>query len=257
MSSYIHRELAVGHRVLLQAPSGTFIVPPASKRPVVIFAGGIGITPFISWLETIGQLGTQAPESQLFYANLNSSTHAFRNRIAQLQRALPTLKVVNCYNRPRDEVLGRDFEMQGYLTADVVDDALIQRRARFYLCGPEPMMNAITAGLVERGVPPFDIFSEAFRSPSKPALDPSQRFAVEFRRSQIKAEWAPERGNLLSFGESLGISMPSGCRVGQCESCAVKVLAGKVSHMTGHGPDEADMCLACQAIPATDISIEA
>jgi len=51
--------------------------------------------------------------------------------------------------------------------------------------------------------------------------------------------------------------MPSGCRVGQCESCAVKVLAGKVSHMTGHGPDEADMCLACQAIPATDISIEA
>lgn len=118
-------------------------------------------------------------------------------------------------------------------------------------------MNAITAGLVESGVPPFDIFSEAFRSPSKPARDLSQRFAVEFRRSRIKAEWAPERGSLLSFGESLGISMPSGCRVGQCESCAVKVLAGKVSHMTGHGPDEADMCLACQAIPATDISIEA
>jgi anaerobic selenocysteine-containing dehydrogenase/ferredoxin-NADP reductase len=257
MSSYIHRELAVGHRVLLQAPSGTFIVPPTSKRPVVIFAGGIGITPFISWLETIGHLGTQAPESWLFYANLNSSTHAFRNRIAQLQHTLPTLKVVNCYNRPRDEVLGRDFEMQGYLTADVVDDALILRRARFYLCGPEPMMNAITAGLVERGVPSFDIFSEAFRSPSKPVLDPSQHFAVEFRRSQIKAEWTPERGSLLSFGESIGISMPSGCRVGQCESCAVKVLAGKVSHMTGHGPEEPDMCLACQAIPATDISIEA
>lgn len=257
MSSYIHRQLAVGQKVLLRAPSGTFIVPPASKQPIVMFAGGIGITPFISWLETIGDQGTQAPESWLFYANQNSSTHAFRQRIAQWQRRLPQLTVVNCYNQPRDEVLGRDFEMQGFLTADVVDDELIRRRARFYLCGPEPMMNAITAGLVERGVPPFDIFSEIFRSPPKPVLDPSQRFVVEFRRSQLKAEWTPERGSLLSFGESLGIGMPSGCRVGQCESCAVRVHAGEALHMTGQAPDEPGMCLACQAIPVTDMSIDA
>jgi len=257
MSSYIHRELSVGHKVLLRAPSGTFIVPPASKQPIVMFAGGIGITPFMSWLETLGEQGAQAPEAWLYYANLNGATHAFRERIAQWRRGLPTLTVVNCYNQPRDEVLGRDFEMQGYLSADVVDDDLIRRRARFYLCGPQPMMDALTSGLVERGVPPFDIFSEVFRSPPKPVLDPSQRFAVEFRRSGLKAEWTSERGSLLAFGESLGIAMPSGCRVGQCESCAVKVLAGKVSHLTGHGSDEPGMCLACQAIPVTDLSIDA
>ncbi|RDV00895.1 molybdopterin-dependent oxidoreductase [Trinickia dinghuensis] len=257
MSSYIHRELAVGHKLLLRAPSGTFIVPPASKQPIVLFAGGIGITPFMSWLETIGEQGAQAPESWLFYANQNSATHAFRKRIAHWQRRLPMLTVVNCYNQPRNEVPGRDFELQGYLSADVVDEALIRRRARFYLCGPQPMMDAITAGLIERGVPPFDIFSEAFRSPSKPVLDPSQRFTVEFRRSRLKADWTPERGSLLSFGESMGIGMPSGCRVGQCESCAIKILAGKVSHLSGQGPDEPDMCLACQAIPVTHLCIDA
>ncbi len=39
---------------------------------------------------------------------------------------------------------------------------------------------------------------------------------------------------------------------------AVKVMAGKVSHMTaGMGRMKPICCLACRAIPATDISIEA
>jgi anaerobic selenocysteine-containing dehydrogenase/ferredoxin-NADP reductase len=256
MSSYIHRAFEVGHKVSLRAPSGTFIVPPSSKQPVVMFAGGIGITPFICWLESVKDL-EDAPESWLFYANMNSATHAFRQRIIELQKRLPRLRVVNCYNNPQHEVLGCDYEMSGYLTADVVDEDLIRRRTRFYFCGPEPMMNSITAGLVARGVPPFDIFKEAFRSPSKPRLDPTQRFMVEFTLSNKRALWTPEEGSLLSFAERLGISMPSGCRVGQCESCAVRVAAGKIDHMSGHGPDEANICFACQAIPASEVAIEA
>ncbi|MCA3863660.1 MAG: 2Fe-2S iron-sulfur cluster binding domain-containing protein, partial [Burkholderia sp.] len=98
---------------------------------------------------------------------------------------------------------------------------------------------------------------EAFRSPSRPALDSSKQYAVQFTRSRRTATWTPRDGSLLSFAERLGIALPSGCRVGQCESCAVKVVSGEVTHLSGHGPDESDMCLACQAIPATDVSIDA
>ncbi len=67
MSSHIHRELAGWTQGLASSPQRHLRRTAGfSKRPVVIFAGGIGITPFISWLETIGELGTQAPESQLF-----------------------------------------------------------------------------------------------------------------------------------------------------------------------------------------------
>ncbi|WP_334067502.1 molybdopterin-dependent oxidoreductase [Burkholderia cepacia] len=257
MSSYIHGTLKVGDSVLLGAPGGTFVVPPASRQPVVMFAGGIGITPFISYLESIRDQADRAPESRLFYANLNSTTHAFRERIETLKRRLPTLEVVNCYNQPHDETPGHDYQMLGYLSADVVDDDLIRRRARFFLCGPEPMMQAIASGLIERGVPPFDIFKEAFRSPSRPTPDPSKQYAVQFARSHRTATWTARDGSLLSFAERLGIALPSGCRVGQCESCAVKVMSGEVTHLSGHGPDEPDMCLACQAIPATDVSIDA
>nr|WP_256443086.1 MULTISPECIES: 2Fe-2S iron-sulfur cluster binding domain-containing protein [unclassified Bradyrhizobium] len=70
-------------------------------------------------------------------------------------------------------------------------------------------------------------------------------------------EWSPDKGSLLAFGESMGISMASGCRVGQCESCAVRVVAGVVEHMNGGGPDDPKMCLACQAIPASNVTIDA
>lgn len=105
------------------------------------------------------------------------------------------------------------------------------------MCGPPPMMDAFARGLANRGVPKFDIFREIFRSP--PVLlsgDDGKRFAVTFAASgKATAEWSPAHGPLLSFGEELKLSLPSGCRVGQCESCAVKNVSGKV--IQGSSPD--------------------
>lgn len=261
MSGHIHRALEVGHCVDLRAPGGTFVLPMRSRQPVVMFAGGIGITPFICYLESLASASaiSQRPETWLFYANRHGASHAFRRRIQALREAWPGLHVVDCYAHPRtgEDMPGRDYDRAGYLDASIVDDDLIRRRARFYLCGPEPMMTAVTDGLVARGVPAFDIFKEAFRSPSAPRADASQRFIVEFVRSKKTAQWTPVDGSLLSFAEGLGITMPSGCRVGQCESCAVRVAKGATDHLSGNAPDEPDMCFACQAIPLSDLVVDA
>ena len=137
-------------------------------------------------------------------------------------------------------------------------DELIQARARFYMCGPSPMMDSIRQGLCDRGVPAFDIFSEVFRSP--PVVDANNpgRFDVRFVRSgNIAAQWTADGGTLLAFSEKLGLSLPSGCRVGQCESCAVRVVSGQVRHLHGAEPDDPSVCLTCQAIPTTDVVLDA
>ncbi|WP_414449976.1 molybdopterin-dependent oxidoreductase [Burkholderia sp. 22PA0099] len=261
MSSHIHRALAVGDAVQLRAPGGTFVLPLHSRQPVVLFAGGIGITPFVSYLESLAQAGARRalPEVWLFYANRHGAAHAFRQRIDALREALPTLRVIDCYAHPRPviDIAGLDYQRTGYLDAGVVDAALIERRARFYLCGPEPMMRAIIDGLTARGVPAFDIFKEAFRSPAMPHGDASQSFTITFARSNRTARWTPAHGSLLAFAEGLGVALPSGCRVGQCESCAVRVARGSTDHLSGHAPDEPDMCFACQAIPLSDLVLEA
>jgi ferredoxin len=143
------------------------------------------------------------------------------------------------------------------LSAAVVSDELIARRARVYLCGPEPMMAAIMSGLAARGMPAFDMFKEIFRSPGAPRVDTDAAWPVTFARSGREAVWTPSHGSLLSFAESLGVPLPSGCRVGQCESCAVRVLAGEVDHMSDVALDDPGMCLACQAVPREAIVIDA
>ena len=252
VSGHIHRELKAGQLVSLKPPSGVFVMPLQSRQPVVLFAGGIGITPFLSYLETLVRQ-SEAPRVWLFYANRNgkkSCVQAADRGVAGTPSCC--WRVVNCYaqEEPGCDVSGR-------LSANMVDEKLIQQRARFYFCGPEPMMNSITDQLVAQGSAPFDIFREVFKSPSVPSLDPTQKFAVTFTRAHKTMEWTPDTGSLLSFAEQRGVSIPSGCRVGQCESCSVRVISGVVEHLSGNGPEEPGMCFACQAIPASDIIIDA
>ncbi|WP_201768364.1 molybdopterin-dependent oxidoreductase [Stutzerimonas azotifigens] len=255
-SSHINRALAVGDRVEVQAPSGTFLIPARAQRPLVFHAGGIGITPFISALETAAELGFDG-DILLLYGNRHGAAHAFKHRLRALGQRLPGLRVVDVYSAPGPaERQGVDYQVCGNVTRTLVPDAFFARRALHYLCGPEAMMEAIIAELEAAGVPKFDIFKETFRSPAAPPSG-GARFAVTFARSGQTHEWNNEAGPLLTFAERLGIQLPSGCRVGQCESCAVRVLEGQVVHLHGQDPEDARLCLSCQAIPATTLTLDA
>ncbi|MEI2418235.1 molybdopterin-dependent oxidoreductase [Orrella sp. JC864] len=252
MSGHLHANARVGSAVKVGAPSGSFVLPETSAQPIVLFAGGIGITPFLSYLESLAG-AAHAPEVWLHYANRNRHTRAYGDRLQQLCGQLPRLTVRDYYGDP----LASDPDPREVLGAHVVPDSLIQARARFYMCGPPAMMDSIRQGLCARGVPAFDIFSEIFRSPAAPDPGGTARFEVRFSRSgNAKAQWTAERGTLLGFAESLGLSVPSGCRVGQCESCAVRVVSGQVRHLHGAEPEDPSICLACQAVPASDLVLD-
>ena len=257
VSTYLNSGLRVGDVIDLGGPSGSFVLPRAMQQPMVFYAGGIGITPFMSLLESLPD-GAQA-EICLYFANQNSTTHAFRERLLSHQTRLPNLRVINHYSAALPtEKIGTDYQTQKLVDARDLEDELIKRRARFYLCGPPAMMDAITAGLMARGVPRFDIFSEVFRSPIVPVIADGQQFKVTFARSgKQNLAWKPTDGTLLQFGESMGLSMPSGCRAGQCESCAVTLLSGSVRHLSGTDPEDPSACLTCQAVPQSDVVLDA
>ena len=89
-----------------------------------------------------------------------------------------------------------------------------------------------------------------------PLTGVNRSFNVHFARSKCQATWTPSDGSLLAFGETLGISMPSGCRVGQCESCVLGVIEGHVSHLTPMLGAEDDKCFACQAVPSSNLVLD-
>lgn len=259
-SGHITRRMRVGDRVEAQAPGGRFVIPMVAEFPVVLLAAGIGITPFIAALETLAaQPNAAAAPIILHYGNRNRRDHAFRGRLRALAKKLPNLSVINHYSRPLDDDrLGRDYDAVGRISADSIAPELIEARARFYLCGPEAMLRDLPAGLVARGVPRFEIFLEAFGITAIPAsVDAGASHRVRFARSDRDLVWTSADGSLLDLAEANGLTPPSGCRVGQCESCAVPVLEGQFHYLTHTGSDEPENCLTCCAIPASDLVLDA
>lgn len=111
----------------------------------------------------------------------------------------------------------------------------------------------MTERLVARGMPRFDVFVESFASP--PVVPQTLgRQTIHIAGSGKSFVWAPELGTLLDAAQAAGISLPSGCRVGQCESCAVRILEGNVVHLSGDD-GATDHCLTCQAVPLSELTL--
>ncbi|MGW6857492.1 molybdopterin-dependent oxidoreductase [Streptomyces xanthophaeus] len=259
-STLVHERLGPGDRLYLTSPGGVFAVPTDTGHPVVLLAGGIGVTPFLGYLETLAATGGTVPEVVLHHGNRHSAGHPFRDRIRALEARIPQLTVVDHYAQPLPgDAAGTDYDRAGLVTADDVAPGLLARRARFYLCGPAPMLASLTRGLRSRGVPGFEVFSETFRPERREVSVPDgAAFTVTFARSGRTARWRKGDGPLLGLGERAGVSMPSGCRVGQCESCACTVLEGAAAHLVTPSDDLPEsQVLTCRSVPVTDLVLDA
>jgi ferredoxin len=86
-------------------------------------------------------------------------------------------------------------------------------------------------------------------------------FQITFQKSGKTFDWESSFNNVLDFAEDKGIQMESGCRIGVCGSCKVKLLSGSVTMETEDGLEDGDqanrMILPCVAVPESDLVIDA
>src|SRR3546814_3205640 len=127
-------------------------------------------------------------------------------------------------------------------SSDLIPGELIERRARFYICGAPQAILQTKRDLLARAVFPFEIFEERFRSPRPAAVTaPDAPRRITLARSGREIVWTPAEGSILDAVTKQGIAMASGCRVGQCESCAVRLLEGSVAYAEPPGDLEGDL----------------
>ncbi len=251
------QKLRPGDTVLLEPPGGVFTLPRDATRPVVLLANGIGITPFVGYLESLaqGEAGSHPPRIYLLHGCRSGAEHPLAGRLEELERALPTLRRITAFSRPsaEDRRSGR-FQQEGRLDMSALSDVL-EHRPLAYLCGSPGFVADLIAELARRGVPRFDIFSESFATPvtvPKTLKDCRVRLAG----SGLTFKWSPEAGTILDAAQAAGVALPSGCRVGQCGSCALRVVSGTCAHLLPYD-GEPDQCLTCHAVPLEDITLSA
>jgi predicted ferric reductase len=151
-------ELEPGTTVYVDGPHGVFSIDQDEGPGFGLIAGGVGIAGLISMVRTLADRHDVRPVV-LFYANAEWDGVAFREELEQLKDGLD-FTVVHLLERPPDGWEGET----GYVRREVLSRHLPPgyRRFQFFMCGPDPMMDAAEEALVELGVPPERVHTERF-----------------------------------------------------------------------------------------------
>jgi len=206
-SRYIFDELKVGDALQIGAPRNNFPLVENAEH-VVLFAGGIGITPIWCMAQ---ELTAQNRSWELYYSCRSRADMAF----------LSTIEKVG----PDRAHLHFDAESNGQFLDLAGAIAKAPAHAHFYCCGPNPMLTAFEAAAANRPKP--NVHVEYFTPKAEAAT--SGGFWVELARSG-EEYYIPEGKKILEVLYEAGIDVDYSCELGICGECVTRVISGIPEH---------------------------
>ncbi|WP_428354870.1 ferric reductase-like transmembrane domain-containing protein [Methyloprofundus sp.] len=262
-SSFLHDHVKEGDTIKVLAPNGNFCLPEGNKLSKIVMIGsGIGITPVLSMLNHLHKIGIKrGSDIWFFYGVRNGSEQIMKQHLKTIASANKHLKLHVCYSTPDEQdTLGEDYHIKGRVSLDLLKKTLPGNDFDFYFCGPGPMMADLAEGLDLWGVADERIHFEAFgpstvKRKSAPVKSDNQ-YQVKFDQTGKTLNWTGESECLLEFAEANGVTLPFGCRMGNCGSCSQKLVKGEVHYPVepSFTPEEGH-CLTCSSVPVSDIEL--
>ncbi len=158
------RALAPGARLSVTPAMGDLTLPQADGAALVMLAGGIGITPFYGMLRHLQATGDNRPLT-LVYANRHPGSAAWRRELEALAASMPGFRLVEVYgeNVPESVPVPGVTLAPGQITAELLKGVIATPLlSRYYVVGPDPMVEAMDALLAGMGVAPESVVAEGF-----------------------------------------------------------------------------------------------
>ncbi|HEV2673603.1 MAG TPA: iron-sulfur cluster-binding domain-containing protein [Aliidongia sp.] len=258
---WLHRNLAVGHRIEARRPFGRFTL--ARRRPdapLALISAGSGATPLMSMLR---QLARTTPRADVtwFHTARAASEILFAAELVRLQESMPNLRVAVTLTVPGAGWFGYRGRATRRLLSVAVPD--LARRDTF-CCGPHGFMDEVKLIFAAEGGPPDHFHTEAFRPRSQPSA--GERLPAPMADGPEFALRIGERVLGMHAGETIlqaalrqGVVIPCGCGQGLCGTCRIRMVDGTVDlrHQGGiSAEDEAEgFILACSSRAHSDIAI--
>lgn len=271
VSTHLHEQIRVGDVLEARAPQGHFTVAPLERRPLVLLAAGVGITPLLSMLREVVYQGLRTRRIRptwLLQSSRSLADQPFRKELNQLlEKAGDAVQVMRLLSQPEDDAdLGEDFDRHGRIDGALLRNLLEVEdydQIDFVLCGPGSFTQGLYDNLRELDVRDARIHAETFgpstlvrqRDPDAivikqpPAATTS--VPVVFERSAKEARWQPDSGSLLELAESRGLRPEFSCRGGSCGTCKTRLISGAVNYPQPPAeiPEEGQVLICC-AVPA-------
>lgn len=213
-SAWFHQQARVGMALHLSPPANAFGLE-ASAPASVFLAGGIGITPLLSMIGRLNQLGRPW---QLHYAARTAGQMAFEGLVQSLAAA--GQGKVHLY-----------FTGEGSGRMDIAAImAAAPAGAHAYACGPAGFIDAFLAATRDR--PAHTVHYERFAAAQEAASQGG--YALKLLRDGRTLP-VPAGQSILDVLLDAGLNIDYACTQGVCGTCKVKVWDGT--------PDHRDDCL--------------
>jgi ferredoxin-NADP reductase len=211
----MHERVKEGDELKVSYPVNLF-QPDWRGRKHLLFAGGIGITPFIAMME---QFSREGSNFELHYAIRSRDRGAYWHEL--VERYGPHRIKIYCDAEGSTIALARLLDSQPLGT-------------HLYVCGPSGMIDGVLRAGLEAGWPEGNLHSERFLAPL-----PGKPFTIELLRSG-KTVKVGHHESMLEAIEAAGVDAPYLCRGGACGQCETAVVAcdGALLHHDVYLSDE-------------------
>ncbi|MFD1259389.1 ferredoxin reductase family protein [Entomomonas asaccharolytica] len=141
----LQQNVKVGDAIQIEGPYGCFDFRKKATARQIWIAGGIGITPFLSWLESLqDDVNKDIYHADLYYCVRSEEEAIFVEKLQRLVASLPNINLhVQCSKE------------RGYLTADKLN---IEQNEQgnypsIWFCGPTGFADSLKTNLSSKGYP--------------------------------------------------------------------------------------------------------
>ena len=272
-SNWAAQQLRAGDTLRVMPPGGRFVVQRPRAIHRVGFAAGSGITPILSIMAST--LEEQAASKfTLVYGNRRMASVMFNEALQDLKdRFADRLTLIHILSRQAQEVPLLEGHIDGdkvrALTATLLP---VQSMDEVFICGPEAMIEATQAALLQAGVPEKRVHTERFTStntntntnpalPRRAASTPPQggeapaiALRIILDGKSYDMPMGPDE-HVLDVALNHGLDLPYSCKGGVCCTCRAKVMQGQVAMTKNFTLEPWEMAqgfvLSCQSRPTT------
>lgn len=163
VSNYLH-ELRPGAVIEVTGPFGEMTLQPQHyETTLVLVAGGVGLAPIRSMVAQLQQTGFSAPV-MLFHGARSRENLYCEEYFRNLARNFSNFRYYPALSQPmlEDGWTGQKGMIHQILEQQLQNPATIEAGAAAFICGPAPMMQAVTKVLVAKGLASDRIMTDPF-----------------------------------------------------------------------------------------------
>ena len=256
-----NNKLQAGDVLEVHPPEGKFIFEPSKDgkpRTYAAFAAGSGITPVLSILKTV-LAQEKLSRFVLVYGNRTPDETIFFKELLELQANYPDrLFIEFVYSRCNEENChyGRiDESTVNYVLKNKFKETDF---TRFYLCGPEEMINKVSEVLLKNNIQKEQILFELFNTDVvgeiKSDLQGDTQLTIMVDGDETVLSM-PKDTTVLQAALDNGLDVPYSCQGGICSSCVARITEGTAemakNSILVDSEIEEGLILTCQAHPTS------